>query len=321
LITGASGFLGFHLVEAALNRQLDVYAAVRKSSDVRHLERYNIQYTYPDFSSIDALKKEIEKNQYSYIIHAAAVTKSGTTDEYNKINAGYTYNIGKAVEMAGTLTKFVFISSLAAIGPSQQLNEVITEHTEPKPVTAYGKSKLLAEKRLFNLSLPLVVLRPTAIYGPGEKDIFILFKSINRGWEPYIGNMQQQLSFVYVKDVAEAAVNALFTDHHGAYNISDGNCYSRYDLADLAKLMLMRKTKKVHIPHSIVKSIATVLDTTYRLFGRMPVINKEKLYELTAVNWHCSIDKAKKELGFEPAYNLMNGLTETFHWYRRNQWL
>jgi nucleoside-diphosphate-sugar epimerase len=323
LITGASGFLGFHIIEAAQKMGLEVYAAVRKSSDVKHLASFNIQYTYPDFSSISGLKKELEEKQYHYIIHAAAVTKAGSEDEYNKVNADYTYHLGKAAEMAAiNLKKFVFVSSLAAIGPLQQLNGMITENTKPQPVTYYGKSKLLAEEKLLTLNLPLTIIRPTAIYGPREKDILILFKTIAKGWEPYIGKLPQQLSFVYVKDVADIIVNALFSKHrHTAYNISDGGMYNRYEMADYAKGLLDKKTTRVYLPGRMARMLAFTLEKTYALVHKVPAFNRDKLYELTAMNWNCSIEKAKMELGFAPRYNLVFGLMETLEWYKKNKWI
>lgn len=323
LITGASGFLGFHLIEAALGIGLDVYAAVRKNSDVKHLKHLNIKYTYPDFSSISNMKAEIENKQYRYIIHAAGITKAHSKEKYNEVNAELTYKLGKAAAMADTgLKKFVFVSSLAAIGPSEQPDGLLTEYSIPRPITAYGKSKLLGEEKLGNLGLPLNIIRPTAIYGPGEKDIFIFFKSINNGWEPYIGKQAQQLSFVYVKDVADVIVNALFSKYQNTvYNISDGDVHDRYELAERIKFLLQKKTRQVHLPQWMVKMLAMVLEKTYGAFNSIPALNREKLKELTAANWNCSIEKANRELGFTPAYSLKEGLAETIDWYKKNKWI
>jgi len=323
LITGASGFVGFHLVEAALKMNLEVYAAIRKSSNVQHLQGYNIHYTYPDFNSIESLRKDIEENQYSYIVHAAGATKAKQQEEYNYINAEYTNNIIKAAEQSGVaIKKLVMISSLAAIGPLNNINEAITEGTTAAPVTQYGKSKLLAEEYLSSSALPWIVFRPTAVYGPRERDIFMLFKSIGRGMEPYIGNIPQQLSFIYVKDLAVLTISALFsTVSHAAYNITDGLAYDRYELADLIKKELNRKTIRFHIPMSFIRVLALTMEKTYGFLGKAPVLNREKLNELTATNWYCSIEKAQNELGFKPLYNLERGLKETVAWYKEQQWL
>jgi len=324
LITGASGFIGFHLIEAALEMGLEVVAAVRRNSDVRHLQVHNIQYVYPDFNSVESLKHELERTGCQYIVHALGTTKAGTQDEYNAINAGYTYNLAKAAESLGpSFKKMVFISSLAALGPLSEANDMITELTNPHPVTAYGKSKLLAEEKLATLSVPYVVLRPTAVYGPREKDIFILFRTIKRGWEPYIGKKDQQLSFVYVKDLAVIAINALFnTAVSGAiFNVSDGRSYTRYQLAASVKTFLKKKTTRIHLPYSMVKGLAFILEKTYRFMNAVPALNREKLNELTASNWNVNIDKAKRELGFSPAYDLEEGVQETMTWYRHNNWI
>ncbi|MGI8637956.1 MAG: NAD-dependent epimerase/dehydratase family protein [Segetibacter sp.] len=323
LITGASGFVGFHLVEAALAKNLDVYAAIRKSSDIRHLSSHKINYTYLDFNSVEGLAKELEEKQYDFIIHAAGTTKAISQDEYNKVNSLYTINLAKAAAKSGVpLKKMVFISSLAAIGPLHQIVDLITENTPPRPVSSYGKSKLLAEEQLEILQLPLIILRPTAVYGSRDKDIFIILKTFNKGFEPYIGKIDQQLSFIYVKDLAAASITSLFTSDktNGAYNITDGNCYGRYEMANIAKKVLNKKTLKVHLPLSVVKGFTILLEKSYGWFGKTPAVNLEKLNELTAANWCCSIEKAKHHLQFKPAYNLQDGLKETLEWYKQNQW-
>lgn len=323
LITGASGFVGFHLIEAALAKGLEVYAAVRKTSDIKHLASYDIKYTCLDFTNPDSLEKEIKENNYDFIIHAAGTTKANNQEEYNRINASYTINLARAASKSGTgLQKMIFISSIAALGPLTKTDELITENTVPVPVTAYGKSKLLAEKQLEEIDLPLIVLRPTAVYGSRDKDIFIILKTFSRGLEPYIGKKQQQLSFVYVKDLALASVNALFTSDNanGIYNITDGNCYTRYEMANITKNVLSKKTFKFHVPFPFVKSLAVLLETTYGMFGKTPVLNVEKLNELTAVNWCCNIEKAQKNLNYYPACNLQQGLKEVLEWYKHNHW-
>lgn len=324
LITGASGFVGFHLIEAALSKGLEVYAAIRKSSDIKHLASYNIQYTYPDFTNEQNLMDELIEKNYDFIIHAAGTTKAKNQQAYNEVNAQYTINLANAAMKSGIgLKKMVFISSLAAIGPLQVSDKLISEQTKPNPVTAYGKSKLLAEDSIQNLGLPLVVLRPTAVYGPRDKDIFIILKTFSQGLEPYIGKAAQQLSFVYVKDLASATVSALFTDAgaNGAYNITDGKIYNRYDLADITKEVLNKKTIKFHLPLPIVRMLALVLEKTYGFLDKTPALNIEKLNELTAANWCCTIEKAKDNFNFSPEYDLKRGLLESLNWYKKEKWI
>ncbi|MCC9138600.1 NAD-dependent epimerase/dehydratase family protein [Pontibacter silvestris] len=325
LITGASGFVGYHLIEAALQAGLEVYAAVRPSSEVAHLKPFDLKFTSLDFSNVNALKQELEEKQYQYIIHAAGITKARSEQEYNKVNAEFTKNLALAASDADILLKkFVFVSSLAALGPIAYKDAApIHELSPAQPVTGYGRSKLLAEKYLSEIKkLPLVVLRPTAVYGPREKDIFILMKTLNKGLDPYISRQMQRLSFVYVADLAKVALEALKAkENHVSYNVSDGNSYNRYALADITKRLLGKKAVRVHLPMSVVRIVAKVLETAYANGEKVPVLNKEKLNELTAENWNCSIDRIKKDLGFMPEYDLEKGLSQTLRWYKEHKWL
>jgi UDP-glucose 4-epimerase len=323
LITGGSGFIGYHLIEEALNNNLDVYVAIRKSSRIDHLKGLNIKYTCPDFDNVQALKKELIENKYDYIIHAAGLTRARSQKEYNHINAGFIHNLALAVLESGVkLKKIVLISSLAAIGPLNSLKGIITEDTIPNPITAYGKSKLLGEQNLKAFSsLNYNILRPTGVYGPWDRDIFIFFKQVAKGIEPYIGNIEQKFSFLYVTDLAKATIKALFAGNHKTYNLSDGNFYNRYELGANIKEALNLKTVKFHLPVNFVKLIAKVSEKYSSLSDKAAVLNIEKVNELMAVNWWCDIEQAKADLGFYPQYNLHAGVAETIKWYKTNKWL
>ncbi len=325
LITGASGFIGYHLVEAALRSGLSVYAGVRAGSDVSHLKGYDIGFCELDYSNKEQLTKQLAANGFTYIVHAAGATRAVSQQAYDAINAEYAFNLASAAvdALGNRLSKFVYVSSLAAMGPLNSSEMVITEEVTPTPVTAYGRSKLLGEQKLRTLSsLPLIVLRPTAVYGPRERDIFIMLRSINRGIEAYIGRTEQQLSFIYVKDLASVIINSLFSGlSNETFNISDGRGYDQYELANLSKQLLRRKTVRLHLPYGMIKGLAFAMERLYGWRGKAPVLNREKLHELTAVNWQCSIEKAKSQLGFCPQYSLEQGLRETLQWYHQNKWL
>ncbi|RYF88044.1 MAG: NAD(P)-dependent oxidoreductase, partial [Chitinophagaceae bacterium] len=279
LITGASGFVGYHLVEQALENNLEVFAAIRKSSKIDHLKELDIHYIYPDFSNQASLQKMLEDNQINYIIHASGITKARTPSEYGIVNTKYTVNLALAALDAKTdFKKFVFVSSLAAVGPLAKIEGMITEKTTPHPVTAYGRSKLVAEEKLAAIKgLNYTILRPTAVYGPRDRDIFIFFKQVKKGLEFHIGRNAQKLSFIYVKDLAKASIKALYMGEKKAYNLSDGNFYDRYQLAEISKSVLNLTTFKFHLPVNFVKVIALIAEKVSSLSNKASALNIEKL--------------------------------------------
>ena len=324
LITGATGFVGYHLINQAILAGLDVYAAVRQQSDTSHLDSTKVSYVSLDYSSVEGLRDVLEKHQFQYIIHAAGITKAKDQAVYNKINAEYSRNLGLAISTVNyKVKKFVFLSSLAALGPLKNLSEKLQDKSKAHPVTSYGASKILAEQYLSEIpGLPIITIRPTAVYGPREKDLFILFNTINKGLEPYIGNFKQQLSFVYVVDLATIVVKALFSEIVGAtYNISDGKVYDRYALAFFIRQALGKKTLKFHLPIAVVNLLASTMELLYSRSKEAPTLNKEKMAELTAVNWACDIQNIQKDLGYAPFFDLEKGVSETVTWYKSNNWI
>jgi len=324
LITGATGFVGYHLIKSALNNGLEVYANVRKSTIADHLKDFEINYVDLDFGSIYLLRENIEEKKYDYIVHAAAVTKAKNLDDYNKVNAIYTRNLAvAAAQSTHVIKKFIFISSLAALGPLKQKNEKLTEKSPSNPVTDYGISKALAETYLAQVpNLPLIIFRPTAVYGPREKDIFILIKTIKAGLELYIGKEKQELSFVYATDLANIIIKALASDVVGkSYNVSDGAVYNRFALAANVRKALSKKTISINVPVPIIKGLAWSMERLYGVFNKIPALNVNKIKELTAINWGCDIKNIQKDFGFVPEYGLEQGLNETINWYRKNNWL
>lgn len=322
LITGANGFLGFHLINAALAQKFEVFAGLRKNSKAEHLSQLPIQYSYLNYENVEELTKEIADKKINYIIHAAGTTKALKQQVFEQVNVAYTVNLAKAAQMSGnSFLKMVFISSLAAVGPLKANEGIITEKTFPSPLTSYGKSKLLAERKLAELDIESVILRPTAIYGPREKEIFVIIKTLLKGIDANIGSKPQKLSFVYASDVADAAINALLSNAKAVFNISDGNSYSKYDFADALKHIVNKKALRMHLPQSAVHSLAHSLEKFNGWLNKPTMLSREKLKELVAENWICDISKAKQELNFIPKFNLETGLQETIEWYRQNNWI
>lgn len=327
LITGASGFVGYHLVRAAKERGMEVHAAVRRSSNIRDIEGYVDKFVYPDFSQVDTLAALFSEESYDYIIHAAAMTKAKREEDMRHVNVDYTLHLMKAAfSISNPPKKIHFVSSLAAIGPIHYDSPaLIDENTAYNPVTLYGRSKKSAEvliKEQF-ADKPIRIFRPTAVYGPNEKDIFILLKTLNSGLDAYIGRSPQKLSFIYVVDLANILIDSLRLDLQElqCYNITDGQVYERYELADIFKRTTHKRMLRFHIPLTVVKQVARLSQWIYKSSSKTPVIYPERLHELTAENWACDISKAKEKLGFVPHYNLEEGLAESLKWYKANGWL
>jgi len=324
LITGASGFVGYHLINEALKQGFDVYAAVRKGSLIEHLRDLPVHFTHLNYDSEEELLREIDEKGYHFIIHAAGITKAKSLEVYNSVNAGYTQKLVDAARKAAVpIEKFVLVSSLAALGPLNNLSTLIQDDGTPQPVTSYGKSKLLAEQYLAGIKdLPWLIIRPTAVYGPRERDLYVIFKTIKQGLDPHIGRFAQQLSFIYVKDLARVLVDALRQPiSHRSYNVSDGEAYNRYALSEIARAVLKKRALRVHIPVSVVNLLARLMERMYARRKDMPVLNKEKMHELTAINWACDIRRLRQDLNFQPEYKLQQGLEETLRWYKDQRWL
>lgn len=320
LITGANGFVGSHLTEAALNRGYEVFAAVRKNSDLSLLQNTKATLVYPDYFNEANLIALLQQNNITHIAHVAGATKAKTEKDYYRVNTQISVNLARAaLQSKINLAKFVFVSSLAVMGPSFS-NEIITENSTPHPITFYGISKAKAEQELDAIAdLPLITVRPTAVYGPGEKDLLMLIKLINKHWELYIGRAPQQLSFIYVEDLCDAILLALDSNkNHEAYLLSDSINYDRYAFAEIAKNILHKRTIRIHIPAGLIKTGVVGME---KLFPRRnSILNKNKLQELTS-GWPVSIDKAEKDLDFVPQFDLEKGLKKTIEWLKKEQWI
>lgn len=325
LVTGASGFVGSHLVEAACLAGFEVHAAVRKSSQVSEITPFVTKFIYPDFNDSAALADMFATGQYDYAIHAAAMTKAKTHEQLVEVNVGVTHRfLQGAFSSEFPPKRVVFVSSLAAIGPVAYTDQPITENSPYHPVTDYGRSKQAAEEMIREqfADKPITVIRPTAVYGPREKDLFILFETMNKGLDAYIGTAPQKLTFVYVKDLVDVLLRACVSEQHGltTFNITDGEVYSRYDMADVFKKTLGRKLLRIHVPFGVVQKVAQISKWLYRKSSKTPVIYPERLGELTAQNWGCDISKAQRMLAYLPKYNLATGLAESLLWYKKNNW-
>ncbi|MBO4316045.1 MAG: NAD(P)-dependent oxidoreductase [Prevotella sp.] len=328
LITGASGFIGSYIVEEALRQGMETWAAVRKSSSREYLQDERIHLLELDLSSRERLVQQLEGYSFDYIVHAAGVTKSLHAKDFWKVNTEGTKNLVDAIlQLQMPIKRFVYLSSLSIFGPiaERQPYREITEDDIPKPNTAYGKSKLEAERYLDSIgnNFPYIVLRPTGVYGPREKDYFLMAKSIKGHVDFSVGFRRQDITFVYVQDVVQAVFLAFDHGMSGRkYFLSDGKVYqssafSNYIHEELGRPWWIR----LKAPIWVLRVVTSIGERVGHLTGKITALNKDKYHILKQRNWRCNIEPTMDELGYHPHYDLEKGVKLTIAWYKENNWL
>ncbi len=325
LITGSNGFIGGFLVDEALRSGLDVYAAVRKHSNQETLKEQNVSILEIDYDNKDELSETLKQYNFDYIIHNAGITKSPDLQQFMLVNKGLLVKLTDSIIESGIkLKKFVYMSSLAAYGPADNVpDEIIREQSPPKPVTRYGVSKLAAEQYLISQNnLPYVIIRPTAVYGPKDKDFLSVFQMIKYGFNLQPGIGSQRLTFIYVKDLASLILNATLSHHvKKTFFAADGKVYTADVFTKLIEKNLNKKTIKIKVPISIVRTLAFFTENTGKIWGKYAILNSDKVNELEARVWNCDVSNLNHELGFTAKYDLQAGIDETISWYKANNWL
>lgn len=331
LITGASGFIGSFIVEESLKRGYETWAGVRASSSKQFLPDSSVRFVDLPYSSKEQMEKILEEQKelhgkWDIIIHNMGLTKCEDKSDFDRVNFEYTRNFITALYDADMVPEqFIYMSSLSAFGPGnpETLKEIKLNDV-PKPDTLYGKSKLKAEEFIRLLpDFPYTILRPTGVYGPREKDYFVMLQTLSRHLNPAIGFKPQYITFIYVKDLVKTIFLAIEKKAiKKAYFVADGDVWTSDEYADLAKKELgVKWTIPVKVPCFLVKILAYTLDTVCGWFGKTPTLNKDKYNILSALNWKCEVAPLNMDLDFEPDYNLEKGLRECIEWYRREKWI
>ncbi len=328
LITGASGFIGSFIVEEALRRGFDTWAAVRKSSSKEYLQDGRINFIELNLSSKAQLVEQLRTHAFDYVVHAAGVTKCLNKADFHRINTEGTKNLIDAIlELQMPLKRFVFVSSLSIFGAikERQPYEEIRETDTPQPNTEYGRSKLAAEQYLESLEarVPYIILRPTGVYGPREKDYYMMAKTISQHSDFAVGYKRQDITFVYVSDVVQAVFLALDKGENGRkYFLSDGEVYQSTTFSDLIHEELGRPWWiRITAPVWVLRIITFCGEYIGRLTGKVTALNNDKFNILRQRNWRCDIQPAIDELGFRPTVMLEEGVRRSVKWYRENKWL
>ena len=329
LVTGASGPARSFIVEEALRQgPYETWAAVRPSSSRKYLQDERIHFINLNLSSKEELISQLDGHEFDYVVHAAGATKCLHVDDFYRVNTEGTKNLADAIiALKMPIKRFVFVSSLSIFGAirEKQPYQEITEHDTPKPNTAYGKSKLKAERYLDSLGIgfPYIILRPTGVYGPREKDYFLMAKSIKQHIDFSVGFKRQDITFVYVQDV----VHLMFAFNHGrtivqqhssaTENISVGN------IQRPASPRVGRHMAPAHqkAPIWVLRLVTFFGEYIGRMTGKMSALNNDKYNILKQRNWRCDIEPAVDELGFHPRYKLKQGVKLAVEWYKKNGWL
>ena len=328
LITGASGFIGSFIVEEALRRDMEVWAAMRPTSSKRYLQDERIHFINLDLSDPERLKQQLQGHEFQYVVHAAGATKCLNRTDFFSINTDGTRHLADAlIALHMPLKRFVFISSLSVFGAvrEEQPYTEITEHDTPKPNTAYGQSKLKAEQYLDSIGndFPYIILRPTGVYGPRERDYFLMAQSVKNHIDFAAGYRQQDITFVYVEDVVQAVFLALDHGRSGRkYFLSDGEVYSSTDFSNLIRRTLGNPWMlRIKAPLWVLRLVTWCGEWRAQLTGKITALNNDKYNILCQRNWRCDIEPAMDELGYHPHYRLRRGVKLTIDWYRENGWL
>jgi len=320
LVTGGTGFIGSHLVEYLTKSQYVNTKCLVRSSE-KWLRGTNFERVSGSLSDLDVLKKAMK--DVDILFHVAAIVKAPTWQEFQRANVDATEDLIRIGKRAG-VKKIVILSSLAAVGPSS--GNPVDETTPYHPVSMYGRSKMEMEKRVMNLADytdSITIVRPPAVFGPREDQIYSFFKAASKGICPIIGNGKQPpVSMIHVHDLVRGIWQASQLKHTGVetFFISNDEIYTWNYIKDITAKALDRKVVSLKISPKLVHKIGSMAEQVGGLIGIYPVINSDKAKELT-LEWTCSIKKAQKVLHFQPELSLYDGILNTVRWYQQHHWI
>jgi nucleoside-diphosphate-sugar epimerase len=318
-VTGAGGFIGRYLQDEGLKRGHDVYGSYRNKME----ESFLVQGTegfFLEFSERETLEARLKEfadrtGGFEYVIHCAGVTKPDRMEEFYKGNVEFTeYFVRALLRTQPAFKKFIFISSLQAIGPGDPVSmQPINEDTVPKPFTPYGISKFEAEKKIMAIEgLDWIIFRPTSVYGPRDtKFIHQIVKLVRKGIAVRLGPMGQLVSFIYVKDLARALWDAVEKDvKKQIYVISDGHDYDPSDINKYLARHMGIRTREIKIPRNFLLALTNVRLWMARINKKPLHFSPFKVREITSRNWRVDNAKMVRDLDFKPMYTLEEGLKD-----------
>ncbi|MBM2814497.1 MAG: NAD-dependent epimerase [Ignavibacteria bacterium] len=324
-VTGATGFVGSHIADKLFTLGHEIRCTIRSSSNLRWLTGKPFELVQCSLFDKEALKEAV--SGVDYIFHAAGLTSAKNLNEFMQGNCEGTMNlIQAATQNASNLKRFLYISSQAAAGPSESKENPKTESMPDNPITSYGISKKAAEEVVMSFSnqIPVTIVRPSAVYGPRDTEIFQIFKSVKMGLGTIVGFNKKYLNLVHSEDVARGAVEAAFSGQTTGkkYFLSSEEFYSWDFLIDTIKRGLGKKyVLKLKLPHFVVLGAGAISGAIGKFSDKPPVFNYEKSIDFIQNYWTCSVEKAKQDFGYRQKISAVQGITDTIRWYRDNHWL
>ena len=324
LVTGGSGFLGSHVAEQLSTAGHEVVALVRKSSNRKFLSTLkNVELaegSVEDRASIDRAMKGVDA-----VVHSAGLVKARTEAAFFECNTQGTVNLLEAARAhAPGLKRFVHVSSLEACGPSLDGRPVPLD--QEHPVTAYGRSKLAAEKEVIARKdeLPVVVLRPAAIYGPRDVEILEAFRAARKRQYPVIGDGTMLGCYTYGPDCARACVQAIDADipSGGVYFVDDGEPLpmARAMGELLHEALGTAPLVRFGVPFPVLRLASLGVEAYGKVRGKAVMLTREKV-KMLSHHWVCESQKTREDLKWTPEVSFPEGVRLTARWYQENGWL
>jgi dihydroflavonol-4-reductase len=323
LVTGGTGFIGSNLIEKLVSRNYEVYTIAKDNMNIEFLNSLNVKVLEYDLNNLPDLENEL--HDVDYIYHLAGVTRAINKNDYYLGNFLATRNLLKVCKHScKKLKRFVYVSSLAAVGPSLD-GKPVDEETPYHPISHYGKSKMMGELEVIRSSnkLPITILRPSSVYGPRERDIFEYFKLVKHGIKPIIGFNQKKLNMIFCDDLVDSIIAA--GEHPKAVNevyfVGSEKAYTNHQIGEAIAIAQNKSSICIRIPHLIVYTVGIIEEIFGKIFRRPVFLNLQKARESIQQRWDCSIQKIEDDVGFHPKVSLSKGMEKTYEWYVAQEWL
>ncbi len=317
LVTGATGFVGSHLVDALQRRGATVTALARSAEKAASLTSQGIRVVAGHLHDETALLQAARDQDVVY--HVAGVVAARNEAEFLRANRDGTKHVVAAAESAGT-RNFVLVSSLAAGGPSPR-GLALDGSEPPRPVTSYGKSKLASEEVVRSSRLQWSIVRPPMVYGPRDREVLKVFRLVRYGIAPLFGDGTQELSAIHAADLANALVLASEGPTGKTYVACHPEIFTSEEFARVIGRTMKRSVRTLKVPPLLGRALLSVTEATARLTGQTTILTADKANEFFQAAWTGDPTPLISDTGWQPGYDLQAGMADTYHWYRKAGWL